>query len=129
MFGRHAGIHRNADPLYVFPNRRIVKHLVQGVPLRTSAMRTLGADLLSKRVSEVMTIDVITCVTEDRAAGIMELMVSKHLRHIPVLEDDKLINMVSIRDLLQLRLDELDAEARAMRDYISGPPNPLQAVS
>ncbi|MDX1433928.1 MAG: molybdopterin cofactor-binding domain-containing protein [Gammaproteobacteria bacterium] len=40
--GYHGGIHRNADPLYAFPARRIVKHLVRGMPLRTSAMRTLG---------------------------------------------------------------------------------------
>jgi CO/xanthine dehydrogenase Mo-binding subunit len=39
---RHGGIHRNADPLYAFPERRIVKHLVPGLPLRTSTMRTLG---------------------------------------------------------------------------------------
>lgn len=41
--GRHAGIHRNAEPLYEFAQQRIVKHLVQDLPLRTSAMRTLGA--------------------------------------------------------------------------------------
>lgn len=39
----HGGVHRNADPLYAFPERRIVKHLVRELPLRTSAMRTLGA--------------------------------------------------------------------------------------
>ena len=39
----HGGIHRNADPIYVFPDRRVVKHLVDGLPLRTSALRTLGA--------------------------------------------------------------------------------------
>lgn len=41
--GRHAGLHRNADPLYDFPNRRIVKHLVHDLPLRTSSLRALGA--------------------------------------------------------------------------------------
>jgi CO/xanthine dehydrogenase Mo-binding subunit len=41
--GRHAGIHRNADPYYNFPGRRIVKHLVRNLPLRTSTLRTLGA--------------------------------------------------------------------------------------
>ncbi len=40
---RHMGIHRNLDPLYDFPNRRLVKNLVRGLPLRTSALRTLGA--------------------------------------------------------------------------------------
>jgi CO/xanthine dehydrogenase Mo-binding subunit len=39
----HGGIHRNLDPCYDFENRRLVKHLVRGMPLRTSALRTLGA--------------------------------------------------------------------------------------
>jgi CO/xanthine dehydrogenase Mo-binding subunit len=41
--GFHGGIHRNADPLYDFPERRVVKHLVADLPLRTSALRSLGA--------------------------------------------------------------------------------------
>jgi CBS domain-containing protein len=68
----------------------------------------------------MMTKDVITCVPEDRAAGIMAVMVSKHLRHVPVVQGDKFVSMVSIRDLLQLRLDEVRSEAEAMRSYIAG---------
>ena len=41
--GFHTGIHRNADPIYNFPNRRVVKHLVKDLPLRVSALRSLGA--------------------------------------------------------------------------------------
>jgi len=41
--GFHGGIHRNADPLYDFPECRVVKHLVEDLPLRTSALRSLGA--------------------------------------------------------------------------------------
>jgi CO/xanthine dehydrogenase Mo-binding subunit len=41
--GRHAGNHRNLDPVYAFPQRRLVKALVTGLPLRTSALRCLGA--------------------------------------------------------------------------------------
>ena len=41
--GVHSGIHRNLDPVYSFPERRLVKNLVRGMPLRTSALRTLGA--------------------------------------------------------------------------------------
>ncbi len=40
---RHGGLHRNLDPLYAFPERRLVKNLVRDLPLRTSAMRALGA--------------------------------------------------------------------------------------
>ena len=43
MLAYHAGIHRNADPLYAVPRRRIVKHFVESMPLRTSSTRSLGA--------------------------------------------------------------------------------------
>jgi CO/xanthine dehydrogenase Mo-binding subunit len=39
----HAGIHRNADPIYTIKSRRIVKHFVETTPLRTSSLRSLGA--------------------------------------------------------------------------------------
>jgi len=83
-------------------------------------LQSVGTDLLNKPVREVMTKEVITCVATDRAAGIMAVMVSKHLRHIPVIEDGRFVSMVSIRDLLQLRLIEVQSEADAMRSYISG---------
>ena len=82
------------------------------------SLRTLGPDLLSKRVRDLMTADVITCVPEDRAAGILALMVSKHVRHLPIVKDGKLVGMVSIRDLLKLRLDEVLSEAEAMREGV-----------
>lgn len=43
VMGPHVGVHRNLDPLYTIPNARLVKNLVRGLPLRTSALRTLGA--------------------------------------------------------------------------------------
>lgn len=83
-------------------------------------LQSVGPDLLKKRVRELMTKEVVTCVPEDRAAGIMAVMVSRHLRHVPVVKDDRFVSMVSIRDLLQLRLDEVRSEADAMRSYIAG---------
>jgi len=83
-------------------------------------IQTVGLDLLNKPVRELMTEKVITCVATDRWAGIMAIMVSKHLRHVPVLEDGRFVSMISIRDLLQLRLNEVQSEADAMRSYISG---------
>lgn len=43
VLASHVGSHRNADPLYAFPQRRIVKHFVPNSPLRVSALRGLGA--------------------------------------------------------------------------------------
>jgi CBS domain-containing protein len=83
-------------------------------------LQSTGPELLERRVRDLMTKEVVTCVPEDRAAGIMAVMVSRHLRHIPVVKDDKFVSMVSIRDLLQLRLDEVRSEADAMRSYITG---------
>ncbi len=96
---------------------------VEGIISERDIVRGLqkaDADLLGKSVREVMTREVFTCVATDRAAGIMAVMVSKHLRHVPVLEDRKFFSMISIRDLLQLRLTEVQSEADAMRSYIAG---------
>jgi len=43
MLAYHMGIHRNADPLYAFSRRRVVKHFIAGSPFRTSSLRGLGA--------------------------------------------------------------------------------------
>ena len=110
---------KNVGALVVSSDGRNVQGIVSERDI-VRALRELGAELLNKRVRDIMTEDVVTCVAEDRAAGIMAVMVSKHLRHIPVVDDGGLVSMVSIRDLLQLRLDEVRSEADAMRSYIIG---------
>lgn len=76
--------------------------------------------LLSTPVRELMTAKVLTCVPTDRVAGITALMVSRHVQHLPVVMDGKPVGMVSVRDLLQLRLEEVLADADAMQKYIGG---------
>jgi CBS domain-containing protein len=110
---------KNVGALVVSSDGRNVEGIVSERDI-VRALRRIGNELLDKRVRDIMTSDVVTCVAEDRAAGIMAVMVSKHLRHIPVVKDGSLVSMVSIRDLLQLRLDEVRSEADAMRSYITG---------
>jgi CBS domain-containing protein len=97
---------------------------VQGIISERDIVRRLhsmGAELLGMPAREVMTEKVVTCVVTDRAVGIMAVMVAKHLRHVPVVDDDgRFVSMLSIRDLLQLRLLEVQSEADAMRSYIVG---------
>lgn len=83
-------------------------------------LQSIGPDLLNKPVRDLMTANALTCTPEDRAAGIMALMVSRHVRHLPVLKEGNFVGMVSVHDLLQLRLDEVQSEAEAMRNYITG---------
>lgn len=83
-------------------------------------LRGIGTDLLSKPVRDLMTAEVLTCAPGDRAAGIMALMVSRRVRHLPVVVNGKLVGIVSIHDLLNLRLEEVLSEAEAMQKYIAG---------
>lgn len=79
-----------------------------------------GAALLDRRVSEVMT---APAVTVDRATTILSalaLMTRRRIRHLPVVEGDAMVGLVSIGDLVKLRIDRIEAEAGAMRDYIAG---------
>ena len=96
---------------------------IEGIVSERDIVRGLGRmgpALLSKPVRDLMTAKVFTCVPTDRVAGIMALMVSRHVRHLPVVLDGKLIGMVGVHDLLQLRLEEVLAEAAAMQKYIGG---------
>ena len=88
--------------------------------VRGLGLRGMGPDLLNKPVRDLMTAKVLTCRPDDRAVGIVALMVSKHVRHLPVVADGKLVGMVSVHDLLRLCLEEILSEAEAMRNYITG---------
>lgn len=83
-------------------------------------LKSNGPHLLSKSVRDLMTAKVLTCAPHDRAVGIMALMISRHVHHIPVLTNGTLVGMVTVRDLLQLRLEEVLSEAEAMQKYIGG---------
>ncbi|MEM9402117.1 MAG: CBS domain-containing protein [Pseudomonadota bacterium] len=96
---------------------------VEGIISERDIVRGLvneGDALLDGPVSDLMTEKVVTCVATDRASGIMAVMISKYLRHMPIVDDGKYVGMLSIRDLLQLRLTEVQSEADAMRSYIAG---------
>ena len=80
----------------------------------------IGPGLLSNLVRDLMTVKVLVCAPDDRAAGVMALMVSRHVRHLPVVTDGKLVGMVTVHDVLHLRLEEALSEAEAMRKYIAG---------
>ena len=79
-----------------------------------------GAELLAVSVSEVMTCPVVTCEPEDSVADLMAEMTNRRIRHFPVVEDGRLIGIVSIGDLVKSRLDEIEYEAHSMRSFIAG---------
>lgn len=72
-------------------------------------------DLHALPVSDLMTKAVITCAPGDDVAKVASTMLSRNIRHIPVHDGTRLVGMVSIRDVLNLRLDELQREAAQLR--------------
>jgi CBS domain-containing protein len=77
-----------------------------------------GAAALARPVGQAMTRDVVTCDENDSCADIMEQMTSRKFRHMPVVRDSALIGLVSIGDVVKQRVDEIERESEAMRDYI-----------
>jgi len=97
-------------------DRRVIGILSERDIVR--AFAELGADALTKRLAQVMTREVATCGEAETAVSIMERMTTGKFRHIPVVEKDRLVGIVSIGDIVKHRLWEMEQESAAMRDYI-----------
>ncbi len=77
-----------------------------------------SSDALSLPVGQVMTREVETCGPDDDIASLMERMTTGKFRHLPVLEQGRLIGLISIGDVVKQRVEEFEREQEAMRDYI-----------
>jgi CBS domain-containing protein len=84
------------------------------------ALGRYGAELLAVSVGEVMTCPVVTCESGDSVAELMAEMTNRRIRHFPVVDDGRLMGIVSIGDLVKSRLDEIEYEAHSMRSFIAG---------
>ena len=95
---------------------------VDGILSERDIVRTLaahGPEALNAAASTVMTSKVNTCQGEDRIAEIMARMTQGRFRHFPVVEDGALVGMISIGDVVRVRMDEVEAEAEALRSFIT----------
>ena len=78
-----------------------------------------GASALALTVAERMTKDVATCEENDTIAEIMETMTRCRFRHMPVIEGGRVAGIVSIGDVVKIRIAETMREAQALKDYIA----------
>ena len=91
----------------IFSERDAVRQLAQ-----------LGPAMLDTAVGEVMTAPVFSV---DPATGVIDaltLMTERRFRHLPVVEHGRMIDFVSIGDLVKYRIERIESEAEAMRSYI-----------
>ncbi len=79
-----------------------------------------GRDCLDMTVAKLMTSKLITCSRDDRADAILQQMTDGRFRHMPVLEDGKLVGLISLGDVVKARLMELSMEKDALQGMIMG---------
>lgn len=83
------------------------------------AVATDGGAALDQPVSRHMTAKVVTCARDTTLDELMDQMTVGKFRHVPVVENGRLIGVVSIGDVVKRKVAESEAEAQAMREYIA----------
>ena len=90
-------------------SERDIMHLLAGAP--TGYRET--------PVSEVMTEHVFTCPPTATVDEMLTLMTERRVRHLPIMEEDRLVGLISIGDVVKHRLEQAVGEAEALKDYIA----------
>jgi CBS domain-containing protein len=94
---------------------------IEGILSERDIVRVLserGAEVLDEPISNVMTRKVVSCRPSDTVAALMEMMTIGKFRHLPVVEDGKVVGIISIGDIVKRRVQEYEKEQEALRDYI-----------
>jgi CBS domain-containing protein len=96
--------------------RRVIGILSERDIVRTLAER--GERALTETVADSMTRKVVTCGEAETISEIMEQMTAGKFRHVPVIDQGQLVGIISIGDVVKWRLEEMERESAALRDYI-----------
>jgi CBS domain-containing protein len=97
-------------------DQRVVGILSERDIVRVVSMS--GAAALNEQVGQVMTRKVATCTHDETIRSIMEKMTAGKFRHVPVIERGRLAGIISIGDVVKHRIEEIEHESAALRDYI-----------
>ena len=96
---------------------------IEGIVSERDVVRCLaaeGAKALEVPVSKIMTKGVKTCNESDSETELMALMTENRIRHLPVVDQGKLVGMISIGDVVKFRIEAIEREAADMKAYIAG---------
>jgi CBS domain-containing protein len=103
--------------LVMGPGRKLLGILSERDIVRAVGVK--GAGALTDPVSAHMTAKVTTTTRAATLDQVMEAMTIGRFRHLPVVEDDTLLGIISIGDVVKNRVAEIEADAKALRDYIA----------
>jgi CBS domain-containing protein len=108
--------HRIGAIVVTGADRRIVGILSERDIVRVLAEK--GPSALNAPIAEAMTRKVTTCGAADTVSELMERMTEGKFRHLPVVEQGRLTGIISIGDIVKSRVQEMEQESNALRDYI-----------
>jgi CBS domain-containing protein len=95
---------------------------VAGIVSERDVVRRLaerGAALMDRPVSEIMTTALFTCTSNDTVESLSVLMTERRIRHVPVVDDGRLIGIVSIGDVVKRQISQLQEEQAQLEQYIT----------
>lgn len=95
---------------------------IAGIVSERDVVRAMAGDVAGvagKTASDIMTARVRTCSPDDSEADLMQLMTDHRIRHLPVVANGRLAGMVSIGDVVKLRMEAVEREADHMKTYIA----------
>ena len=84
-----------------------------------AGLHTLGAAILDTAAVEIMSAPVLTVAPQATVAEAMSVMTNRRIRHLPVVENEQLLGLVSIGDLVKQRIEDAEQEALLLKDYIA----------
>ncbi len=96
---------------------------VEGIVSERDLVRELarlGTAAVKRTVADVMSTDVTTCSPDATVDDLMETMTKRRIRHVPIVDDGVLGGIVSIGDVVKMRLDELEVEKQSLEQYVTG---------
>lgn len=95
---------------------------IAGIVSERDVVRAMAGNLAavaSKTAADIMTAKVRTCAPSDTEAELMQLMTEHRIRHLPVVSNGKLAGMISIGDVVKLRIEMMERETEDMKSYIA----------
>lgn len=97
---------------------------VVGIITERDVLRLVGdqsvASAMGKTVGDVMTRDLVIGVPDDDIGYVMRVMTERRIRHLPILDGDRLTGIISIGDVVKAKMEESSTELRFLRDYVAG---------
>jgi CBS domain-containing protein len=108
----------NISAVFIVDGKRIAGIFTERDYLRKGELE--GRQAQSTLVKDVMTRNVYTVTTDTSMEECIALMSRHHIRHLPVVENDQLVGLVSIRDVMQAALEDKEHAVKGIEDYIMG---------